>query len=262
MQKNFSTLCKSTNLTLGSESVMNLLAFDTSTERMSIALQRGLGKSAQLWQHDGAGGALTSIHLIPEIQRLMAQSGLQFGDLNAIVFGAGPGSFTGLRTACSVAQGLAFGAAVPVLPMDTLLAVAEDARMKLGVPDALHVTAMLDARMDELYHACYIYNNGVWRKCKGYSLIRPENVSGESDVILAGNVFGAYGARIDTAGAARIEAHPTATAMLRLAPHLLAAGLAVAPEQALPIYLRDKVAQTTAERMAAKAALTQGLLAQ
>ena len=99
---------------------------------MSIAVQRGTGDGATLWQHNAAGGAQTSTHLIPEIQRLMALAQLRFEDLDAIVFGAGPGSFTGLRTACSVAQGLAFGAAVPVLPVDTLLAVAEEARWQAG----------------------------------------------------------------------------------------------------------------------------------
>ena len=86
---------------------MKLLAFDTSTEIMSIAVAH----DAQLWQHTGAGGAQASSTLIPAIQALMAQAGLRLEQLDAIVFGRGPGSFTGLRTACSVAQGLAFGAA-------------------------------------------------------------------------------------------------------------------------------------------------------
>lgn len=237
---------------------MNLLVFDTSTERMSIALQRGTGDAATLWQHNAAGGARTSTHLIPEIQRLMAQAGLQFGDLTAIVFGAGPGSFTGLRTACSVAQGLGFGAAVPVLPVDTLLAVAEDARAQLGAPKQLRVTAMLDARMDELYTASYSFESDVWIKYKGYSLISPEKIGCDGSAVLAGNGFAAYGERIQAPGAQRLDAWPTAAALLRLAPKLLAAGLAVSADQALPIYIRDKVAQTTQERAAAKAALAVG----
>lgn len=234
---------------------MNLLAFDTSTERMSIALQRGSGEASALWQHSAAGGALTSTHLIPEIQRLMAQAQLGFDALDAIVFGAGPGSFTGLRTACSVAQGLGFGAAVPVLPVDTLLAVAEDARMQLGSPAVLSVTALLDARMDELYVASYMFESGVWNVTKGYSLIHPENLVCNGVEVLAGNVFATYGQRLNDAGAQRVDALPTATAMLRLAPALLAAGAAVPAEQALPTYIRDKVAQTTQERAAAKLAL-------
>ncbi len=227
---------------------MNLLAFDTSTERMSIAVQRGGGEAAACWQHDGAGGALTSTHLIPEIQRLMAQAGLAFGDLAAIVFGAGPGSFTGLRTACSVAQGLAFGAAVPVLPVDTLLAVAQQAHHQLGQPARLRVMALLDARMDEMYAASYLYESGQWLCNKACSLISPENLVAEPDQVLAGNVFAVYGTRLPAHLHQRLDAWPTAQALLHLAPALLASGAAVRAEDALPTYIRDKVAQTTQER--------------
>jgi tRNA threonylcarbamoyladenosine biosynthesis protein TsaB len=178
--------------------------------------------------------------------------------LSAIVFGAGPGSFTGLRTACSVAQGLAFGAALPVLPVDTLMAVAEEVRWQLGAPNTLEVLAMLDARMDELYTASYVFESGSWLSDKGYSLISPGEVVWNGQAVLAGNVFDAYGDRLPASGAQRIKALPTASAMLRLAPGLLAAGAAVAPEHALPVYIRDKVAQTTLERAAAKSALVSG----
>ncbi|PKO61607.1 MAG: tRNA (adenosine(37)-N6)-threonylcarbamoyltransferase complex dimerization subunit type 1 TsaB [Betaproteobacteria bacterium HGW-Betaproteobacteria-18] len=230
----------------------NLLAFDTSTDTMSIALQRGTGKAVTLFQHTAAGGAQTSTHLIPEIQRLMALAQLHFADLNAIVFGAGPGSFTGLRTACSVAQGLAFGAAVPVLPVDTLLAVAEEARWQTGNAQTFAVTALLDARMDELYTADYSFDLGAWTQGKSCRLIKPEQLGWNGSDVLAGNVFDSYGARLP-GQATRITALPTATALLRLAPALLAAGAAVPAEQALPTYIRDKVAQTTQERVIAKA---------
>ena len=233
---------------------MNLLALDTSTEQMSMAVQRR-GVAAP-WQHTAPGGAHSSTHLIPDIQRLMAQAELRFDQLDAIVFGAGPGSFTGLRTACSVAQGLAFGAGVPVLPVDTLLAVAEEARYALGSAHSFCVTAMLDARMDELYAASYIFESGLWRQSKGYSLIKPEALDWDGSGVLAGNVFAAYGARLPDGPGLRLLALPTATAMLRLAPALLAAGGAVRADQALPTYIRDKVAQTTLERAAAKAATT------
>jgi tRNA threonylcarbamoyladenosine biosynthesis protein TsaB len=231
---------------------MNLLALDTSTEWMSIALQRGAGDAATLWQHHAAGGALASSQLIPEIQRLMALAELRFDALDAVVFGAGPGSFTGLRTACSVAQGLAFGAGIAVLPVDTLLAVAEDARVQLGAPDVLAVTALLDARMDQMYAASYMFENHKWRIRRGYSLISPEDLESDAGDVLAGNVFATYGARLPMRQQRQLQALPTAAAMLRLAPKLLAAGLAVPPELALPTYIRDKVAQTTAEREAAK----------
>jgi len=231
---------------------MNLLALDTSTEWMSVAVQRrGV---ALPWQVSAAGGARSSTHLIAEIQRLMALAELRFEQLDAIVFGAGPGSFTGLRTACAVAQGLAFGARLPVLAIDTLMAVAEEARGQLGNSATLSVTAMLDARMDELYTASYCFSSGLWRKEKDYGLIKPESLAWDGVSVLAGNVFASYGARLPVEAGVRVLALPGATAMLRLAPALLAGGGAVGAAQALPIYIRDKVAQTTAERMAAKAA--------
>ena len=233
---------------------MNLLAFDTSTERMSVALQRGAPEA--VWQHDGPGGAQTSTELIPAIEALMAQADLNYTDLDAIVFGSGPGSFTGLRTACSVAQGLAFGAGIAVLPIDTLLCLAEAARFAYAPQQGnWRVLALLDARMDELYAAGYALDNGQWRQTSDYRLLRPEDALDATADALVGNVFAAYGARLPVSSAARIEALPDAAALLRLAPALLAAGAAVTPEQALPLYIRDKVAQTTLERAALKAAL-------
>lgn len=229
---------------------MNLLALDTSTDTMSIALQRGA--DAEVFAHTAPGGAQTSTHLIPEILRLMALTQLRFADLDAIVFGAGPGSFTGLRTACAVAQGLAFGAAVPVLPVDTLLAVAEEARWQTGAAETLSVTALLDARMDELYTADYVFAHGGWTPGSSVRLIKPEQLVWNGTNLLAGNGFDGYGTRLASL-AARITVLPTATALLRLAPALLAAGFAVPAEQALPSYIRDKVAQTTQERAAIKA---------
>ena len=236
--------------------MMNLLAFDTSTDAMSIAVQRRVDGALQVFQHTGPGGAQTSAHLIPAIQDLMRQAGLAFDQLDAIAFGCGPGSFTGLRTACSVAQGLAFGAKLKVLPIDTLQCLAEEARFQFA-PDLprLQVMALLDARMDEVYAARYEFNNGLWTQIGGYSLTRPEDLEGNADCTLAGNVFAVYGERLSPALVQRLEALPTAAALLRLAPALIAAGAAVPPEQALPIYIRDKVAKTTAERMADKAAL-------
>ncbi len=230
---------------------MKLLAFDTSTEQMSVAVQHGDGR----WAHQGAGGAQSSATLIPVALGLLAQAGLTLSALDAIVFGRGPGSFTGLRTACAVAQGLAYGASVPVLPVDTLLAVAEDARLSHG---ATRVLALLDARMSEVYGAAWQWSGGGWQ-CEGPArAYAPEAVAlppGDGWV-LAGNAFAAYGERFAPALQAlpRVEALPTASALLHLAPALLAAGDAVDAAEALPLYIRDKVAQTTAERAAASAA--------
>lgn len=247
---------------------MNLLAFDTGTEMMSIAVCCTRDGQAQQWHHTTTGGAKASTDLIPAILDLMQQAGLTLQALDAICFGSGPGSFTGLRTACSVAQGLAFGADVPVLAVDSLLAVAEEARhASLAAQTVGVVTALLDARMDEMYCATFAFDAGQWTELRGSALVQPEQLlrvandhsATDSPWLLAGNVFAVYGDRVAAsdpaaASAQRITALPTATAMLRLAPALLAAGKAVGAQDALPSYIRDKVAKTTAERMAEKAA--------
>jgi tRNA threonylcarbamoyladenosine biosynthesis protein TsaB len=226
---------------------LNLLAFDTSTEHLSVALAHADGRT---WAHEGVGGAQSSATLIPAVQRLLAEAGLALAQLDAIVFGRGPGSFTGLRTACSVAQGLAFGAGVPVLPVDTLLAVAEAARMAHG---ATRVVAVLDARMDEVYAAAYEFDGTAWQCAQPPGLYKPEAVRVPPGWAVAGNAARAYPGRLPSAVSA-IDALPSAAALLSLAPALLAAGHATSADGALPLYIRDKVAQTTQERAAAKAA--------
>lgn len=239
---------------------MNLLAIDSGTEHLSIAVCHG----EAVWQYAGAGGARASTDLIAGVLDLLGQAGVGMGALDAMAFGAGPGSFTGLRTACSVVQGLAFGAGVPVLPMDSLLAVAEEAR-HTATPDAdaLQVLALLDARMDEVYAAHYAYAAGQWRVLQASTLLRPEALAlpdtarASGPLLLAGNVFSVYADRIPAdflQGGTVVRALPTAAAMLRLAPAALAAGQAVDAAHAMPSYVRDKVAKTTAERMAEKAA--------
>ena len=238
----------------------NYLAFDTSTDVMSIALTDG----ARTWQHVGPGGAKASGTLIPAILALLAEAGLALGDLQAIAFGRGPGSFTGLRTACAVAQGLAFGAnrgaGIPVLPVDTLMAVAEEARLQsqnphtnpLPVQEAINITALLDARMDEMYVQRYACIQGVLTTLGNCQLIRPEHLMAEQNTLYTGNVFEVYRSRLPD-GLNSVTCLPTATAMLRLAPRLAASGHCVAAAQALPLYVRDKVAQTTQEREQIKA---------
>ena len=240
------------------------LAFDTSTDTLSLAVTDGV----RVWQHTGPGAAKSSATLIPAILSLLAQAHLTLGALDAVVFGRGPGSFTGLRTACSVAQGLAFGANVKVLPIDTLMALAEEARFthsQATVHEPLHITALLDARMDEMYVQSYEFYRGMCVKTSNCQLVRPENLhlhlpndatAGSAIALLAGNVFDVYASRLPAqlARLTCIAAAPTATALLRLAPALVAAGQCVAASLALPLYIRDKVALTTEEREQAKQA--------
>jgi tRNA threonylcarbamoyladenosine biosynthesis protein TsaB len=247
------------------------LALETSTDTLSLAVARG----TQTWTHTSAGGALTSTHMIPQTLALLKEAGLALTDLQSVVFGRGPGAFTGLRTACSVAQGLAFGADLPVLPIDTLLAVAEEARAtnaSTGGALVTHVLAVMDARMEQVYVAAYEFTpnvvgtageatqmHGTWRCVQEAELHSPESLHWPADwsqdsFIAAGNAWPVYAGRWPTAlTVPQVMALPTAAALLRLAPAAWAAGEAVPPEEALPLYIRDKVAQTTDERMLIKA---------
>lgn len=225
---------------------MPLLAFDSSTDHLSIAVQHG----AQVWLYDGPGGAQASATLVPHILALLGHAGLALPALQAVVFGQGPGSFTGLRTACAIAQGLAWGAVLPVLPVDTLLAVAEDARVRHGLHEVL---AVLDARMGEVYHGAYRWQGQRWHTEAARGVCAPELLPVPAGFTVAGNAAAAYGERL-APQAVHVQARPSAAALLRLAPALLAEGGALPAAQALPLYVRDKVAQTTAERAAAQAA--------
>ena len=234
---------------------LKFLAFDTSTDRMSVAVTDGV----RSWQHSGPGGAQASTTLIPAILALLAEAGLALGELDAIAFGRGPGSFTGLRTACAVAQGLALGArdgkGMPVLPIDTLMAVAEEARFQLAGAQPASITALLDARMDEMYVQRFEFSGGQCRALGECELVRPEDFSPDAGVdLLAGNVFAVYAGRLPAGLPAQAEALPTAAALLRLAPVLAVAGQCVSADLALPLYVRDKVALTTEERERVKAA--------
>ena len=225
-----------------------LLAFDTATQRMSLAI----AARGAVWEHEGAGGAQASAALIPAILALLARAGVTLAALDAIAFGRGPGAFTGLRTACAVAQGLAFGAAKPVLPVDTLLAIAEDARDG-AAPQ--RIWAVTDARMDEIYAAHYAFDGQRWT-----TLVAPMLASADALIArwrsappdtVAGNALEVFADRLPTGAARRCpQARPQARALLRLAQERWDAGAAVDAALALPLYVRDKVALTTAEREA------------
>lgn len=235
---------------------MNWLAFDTSTDVLSVAVSRG----DQTWVHDSPGGAQASRDGLPTVLRLMDEANLRWTDLQGIVMGRGPGAFTGLRTACAMAQGLAWGASLQVLPVDTLLAVAETAYT--AHPQQAGRERMLvamDARMHQAYVAAYEReDDGAthWRCVMPPHLSDPTQVRPPAHwqaqaYCLAGNAHAVYPALVD---APALPAMPSAEALIRLAPLAWAQGDAVDPQDALPLYVRDKVAQTTAERMAERKA--------
>ncbi len=226
-----------------------LLAFDTSTEVMSIALVHE-GGTLQL---ESAGGAQASARLIPEILALLARAGCRLAALDAIAFGAGPGAFTGLRTACSVAQGLALGAGKPVLPIDSLRIVAQDA----AGADGFDGWVAMDARMDEVYAARYRRDESGWQVLDAPALWTLPALNArwaaEPPHRVAGSALAAFGARLAT-GAAACHPHTAsrAAALAVLAREAWQAGAGLDAARALPVYLRDKVALTTAEREAAR----------
>jgi tRNA threonylcarbamoyladenosine biosynthesis protein TsaB len=230
-----------------------LLAFDTATEVLAVAVTGPGG--ARAWS--GPGGAAASATLLPCALALLAEAGIARPQLQAIAFGAGPGAFTGLRTACAAAQGLAFGLGCPVLPLDSLALVAEDSPWR---DDAAPVWVAMDARMDEIYAAAYRPRpGGGWSIEVSPALFTlPALVarwSAHPPRRVAGSAIAAFGDRLPLAGA---DLHPTETdraaALARLARLAWAAGNAIDPALALPVYLREKVALTTAERAAQAAA--------
>jgi tRNA threonylcarbamoyladenosine biosynthesis protein TsaB len=247
-----------------------ILAIETSSELASCALlntsagpaepaaSEAASHAASVLTRESAGVRTHSQAILPMVQELLREAGLALADCDAIAFGAGPGSFTGVRTACGVVQGLAFGAGLPTLPLVTLLAMAEACRARTG---ALDVLSVLDARMGEVYWAQYRWN-GAWDIVSEPVLSAPEAVAPlalpEGAVLAAcGNGFSAYpeafAGKCFAAGAdAAILPHARELAVLGVAA--LAAGQAVAADEAQPLYLRNKVAYTSAERQAINAA--------
>jgi tRNA threonylcarbamoyladenosine biosynthesis protein TsaB len=240
-----------------------LLALDTSTEFCSVALGVAYDDAsafASLHVRHEKTGSVSSARLLPAVAEVLAQAGLRLDACSAIAFGAGPGSFTGLRTATGATQGLAFGGGLPVVPVNTLMACAEAARNT--DPGADRVLVAMDARMDEAYWALYEWSvaAGEWTVLSAPSLARPEAISAPAQPFtLAGNAHGVFGERLHAAASARVidtQALPHAGPVAALGLRAWRRGEAVAPALAAPDYIRNKVAQTTAEREAARAEQT------
>ena len=225
-------------------SAVNLVALETSTEYLSLAVSRG----AQVFDYSVHAGQRHSELVLPALRDLLQQAQLEMQSVDAIAFGAGPGSFTGLRIACGVAQGLAFARGLPVAGVCSLLALAENT-------DAERVIACLDARMGEVYHAAYCRGDGGWREIHAPGLYRPDAVPGVEGGgwTACGSGFAAHGGALAQCYAGAIartdaDAVPGATAVLRLARQEFAAGRGVDAVAAVPLYVRDKVALKASER--------------
>ena len=227
---------------------MNLLALDTSTEFLSLALQVGDEKGCyKTYAHHQHAGQAASQLVLPQIQVLLDSANVRLSDLDGIAFGAGPGAFTGVRVACGVAQGLGFGANLPVVGVNTLLAVAETSGED-------KVIACFDARMGEIYHAAFEKINGKWIEQSTTKVIKPEAAPVlDGSWVGAGSGWAVYGeilSKIYAQNLGQILSNitPTAEAILQLAAPTFAAGLARPASEAAPIYIRNRVALTTIER--------------
>lgn len=226
-----------------------ILAIETSSELASAALLC----NGEVIARESSGVQTHSQTLLPMVQELLAQAGLPLSRCDAIAFGAGPGSFTGVRTACGVTQGLAFGADLPVIPVVTLQAMAQACREQYGASDVL---VLLDARMEEVYWAQYRYLDG-WQTLSEAALAAPAGIVPAAPAVACGNALAAYAplfAALPFAQDGHPGVLPHARQVAQLALVELAAGRTVDARDAQPIYLRNKVALTTQERLAKAAA--------
>jgi tRNA threonylcarbamoyladenosine biosynthesis protein TsaB len=221
------------------ESAMRFAALETSTEWCSVALWM----DGEIHAAERLAGHRHSELALPMLEELFKKTNTTPEVLDAIAFGAGPGSFTGLRIACGLAQGLALPRGLPVVGIPTLEALAEES-------GASRVVACLDARMREVYYAALEKAGGRWREVVPLQCVAPDAAPqppGEGWVG-CGNGFAAYPTLLrNKMTAVRPEIHPTALAVARLAAPRLAAGEGVDAAEAAPLYVRDKVALTSRE---------------
>lgn len=222
-----------------------ILAIETSADLASAALLH----NGAITVKESAGVTNHSQSILPMVQALLADADIALSACDALAFGSGPGSFTGVRTACGIAQGLAFGADLPVLPIVTLQALAQSCHEESGAHDVL---AIIDARMGEVYWAQYRFA-GKWQTIVAPTLSSAVDVMPIGDVLVCGNGLKAYEQEFSTRPFFTAQwAHlvPHAAQVATLGALAFAQGLGVTAAAAEPLYLRNKVALTTSERLA------------
>ncbi len=222
-----------------------LLALDTATEACSVALLH----DGKVTSHYEVIPRLHAQKLLPMIKDLLAAAGVELSAVEAIAFGRGPGAFTGVRIAIGVVQGLAFALERPVLPISNLAVLAQRAHREHG---ATQVAAAIDARMDEVYWGCYREVAGEMRLQGAEAVLAPEAAAlpdgATGDWYGAGTGWG-YAERLNVKPYAMYAGMlPHAEDLLTLARFAWDRGEAIRADDAQPVYLRDKVAATKAER--------------
>ena len=249
---------------------LNLLALETSSSRCGVALLRTVDGRLEVITREHEGSQEHAERLLPMANELLAESGLAPTALHAVAFGQGPGGFTGLRVACGVAQGMGLGLGIPVLPVVSHQAVAAQVP---GAGPADAIVVALDARMNEVYLAVYRHTDSNSSEDSGWEVLQAPLLIAAAEVVpwtahhlagwsegagqalrpvLAGDAWDAYASEMTPlAGWTRAaEAlRPEAASVARLARQGWLRGEALPPEEAAPLYVRDKVAFTTAERM-------------
>ncbi len=223
----------------------HILALESSTEKCSVAVW----VNGHLRVRE-VSGERHSESLLPLVNTLMKEAGLSLGQLDAVAYGQGPGSFTGVRLACSVAQGLAFGLGIPTLPVSSLMALAAGT-------NARQVLAVLDARMGQIYLGAYGMIENDWMTLMAPCLCDPE---APPDLPATGASWHLVGSGAERHASVLANAwhltspvvlqgrYPHASQVAEIGAGLLGRGQGLPPEEATPVYLRDKVALTIEER--------------
>ncbi|MFI3121789.1 MAG: tRNA (adenosine(37)-N6)-threonylcarbamoyltransferase complex dimerization subunit type 1 TsaB [Methylococcaceae bacterium] len=227
---------------------MKLLAVETATDACSAALSL----DGVITERFVVAGNIHSKLILPMIDGLIAEAGLKPADLEGLAFGCGPGSFTGVRIATGVIQGIAFGLDLPVVPVSTLRAIAQD---YFDYHDSQVAFVAMDARMSEIYWGCYQRDAQGFAQLVGQEAVTPAAESSYPELtgVGLGSGWGVYCAELMARLGDRVSSYepdrlPRARAIARLGELGFAQGAAVPVELAMPVYLRDKVAKKESER--------------
>ena len=225
---------------------MKILALDTSTEYCSLAVWQ----DSDVLERELLAGQQHSDRILPLLRELLAEAGLSLTQLDGIGFGSCPGSFTGLRIACGVVQGMAFAAGLPVAGICTLEALAQQT-------ESGRVVTAIDARMNQIYHAAYTRDKPAddWQVISEPVLCWPQDapVIPAQDLVVCGSGFDRYEAVLGERYHGHIirmirNRYPRAREIAQLTASCLAKGLGTDPADATPLYIRNKVALTERER--------------
>jgi tRNA threonylcarbamoyladenosine biosynthesis protein TsaB len=223
---------------------LNILALETSGDYCSVALWR----DGAIDEREILAGQRQSGLLIDMVHELLDDCGVTLQQMDGLAYGAGPGSFTGLRVACGVVQGLAMGIDKPVVGIGTLMALAQGA-------GTARVVCCIDARMNEVYHAAYERRDERWQVVHEPGVYAPHDVPSlpDADWRATGNGFGVYREALLARYAGQLAGvddtpHPRARDVAVLSAPVFAAGGGLPAECAAPVYVRDKVALKTSER--------------